>query len=171
MRHSIRRVKIVRTGAALAVALALTLPAGAQTTRRVADQAEPATPATPSASTIGGQVVDRRNALAIAGAVITLLRANTPVASVSTETATLLDNRPVGPLDLLAPAYLTLGGTNVFNSAVQNYGYIGSGVAPALNKFATPGANGLQDFLNGTYSAEEFGLTPPQLTLTLSLRI
>jgi hypothetical protein len=44
-------------------------------------------------------------------------------------------------------------------------------VAPALNKFAPAGANGLADFLNGTYSAEEFGLTPPQVTLTLSLRL
>jgi outer membrane receptor for ferrienterochelin and colicin len=57
-------------------------------------------------------------------------------------------------------ATLTLGGTNIFNSAVQEYGYIGLGTAFATNPYggaATP--------------SERFGLAPAQLTLTFQQRI
>ena len=66
---------------------------------------------------------------------------------------------------------LTLGGTNVFNSAVQFYGLQGSAPVVAVNSFAPPGATGLDQFLSGANGAEEFGLTPPQLTFTLTQRL
>lgn len=65
---------------------------------------------------------------------------------------------------------VTLGGTNIFAQAVQYYGYIGHGTFAAENRFFND-ATAMQEFVNGTYSAEEFGLTPPQLTLTLRQRI
>ena len=71
---------------------------------------------------------------------------------------------------------LTLGGTNVFNQAAQYYGYIGQGTFTRYNPvFATVNgvnaANGLQEYVNGISSNEEFGITPAQITLTLSERI
>lgn len=51
---------------------------------------------------------------------------------------------------------LTLGGTNIFNQAVQYYGYIGYGTAPITNTVA-----------GGAPSpSEEFGIAPAQFTLT-----
>jgi hypothetical protein len=52
---------------------------------------------------------------------------------------------------------LTLGGTNIFNNAVETYGYLGYGLIPASNSFNP----GLQP------ATELFGLAPAQLTLTL----
>ncbi|HEY0797980.1 MAG TPA: TonB-dependent receptor [Candidatus Baltobacteraceae bacterium] len=56
---------------------------------------------------------------------------------------------------------VTLGGTNIFNNAVQDYGYLGLGTVPAVNQFATGPAS----------ASEEFGLAPAQLTLTLQEHI
>jgi hypothetical protein len=74
---------------------------------------------------------------------------------------------------------LTIGGTNVFNNAAQYYGYIGQGTYARLNQFYTnpaystyaPAATATQEFVNGEYTAERFGLTPAQFTLTFSQRI
>ena len=59
---------------------------------------------------------------------------------------------------------ITLGGTNIFNSAVQYYGLIGLGTAPIVNPVAAA---------SGTTPApsEEFGLAPAQLTLTFQQKI
>lgn len=65
---------------------------------------------------------------------------------------------------------LTLGGTNIFGQAVQYYGYIGHGTYAPENHFFSD-ANAMQEFVNGSYTAEEFGLTPPQVTLTLQERL
>ena len=56
---------------------------------------------------------------------------------------------------------ITLGGTNIFNSAVQDYGYIGLGTTPIVNdpSGALPRAS------------EEYGLAPAQLTLTFQQKI
>ncbi|HYK53041.1 MAG TPA: TonB-dependent receptor [Candidatus Eremiobacteraceae bacterium] len=67
---------------------------------------------------------------------------------------------------------VTLGGTNIFNSAVQEYGFIGSGEPQAVNPFAPPSANnGLAQNIAGIASNEEFGLQPANVTLTLTVRI
>lgn len=67
---------------------------------------------------------------------------------------------------------LTLGGTNIFNQAVQNYGYIGAGPPVSANQFA-PSApfTGLGQDIAGIASNEQFGLQPAQLTFTLTARI
>lgn len=65
---------------------------------------------------------------------------------------------------------LTLGGTNIFGQAVQYYGYIGHGTYAPENQFFSD-ATAMQEFVNGSYAAEEFGLTPPQVTLTLQERL
>jgi hypothetical protein len=56
---------------------------------------------------------------------------------------------------------LTLGGTNIFNQAVQYYGYIGFGTAPITND------------LSGAAPApsEEFGIAPATLVLTFQQKI
>lgn len=56
---------------------------------------------------------------------------------------------------------VTLGGTNIFNNAVQDYGYLGFGTAAITN--AVSKAN--------PAPSEEFGIAPAQLTLTLQQRI
>jgi outer membrane receptor protein involved in Fe transport len=56
---------------------------------------------------------------------------------------------------------VTLGGTNIFNQAVQVWGYLGQGTVPAVNQYAPAG------FAAANVS-EEFGLAPAQLTLTLA---
>lgn len=56
---------------------------------------------------------------------------------------------------------MTLGGTNIFNNAVQDYGYIGLGTVPASN--AVSGVT--------MSPMEEYGLLPAQLTLTLSQKV
>jgi hypothetical protein len=72
---------------------------------------------------------------------------------------------------------LTLGGTNIFNQAVQIYGYLGQGTFTRYNPVyaavnGVQAANALQEYVNGINSGqEEFGLTPAQLTLTLTQRI
>ena len=58
-------------------------------------------------------------------------------------------------------ALLTLGGTNIFNSAVQVYGFIGYGTAAMTNAVAG----------QAPIASEEFGLAPAQLTLTLRYKI
>jgi outer membrane receptor protein involved in Fe transport len=55
---------------------------------------------------------------------------------------------------------LTLGGTNIFNNAVQDYGYIGFGTAFGTNPYGGPPT-----------PSEEFGINPPSLTLTLQQRM
>ncbi|MGB8267466.1 MAG: hypothetical protein WCE44_14145 [Candidatus Velthaea sp.] len=65
---------------------------------------------------------------------------------------------------------LTLGGTNIFNNAVQVYGYLGQGVFARENPFFSD-SSALAEFVNGNFSAEEFGIAPATLTLTLSQRI
>jgi outer membrane receptor protein involved in Fe transport len=55
---------------------------------------------------------------------------------------------------------LALGGTNIFNNAVQDYGYIGFGTAYATNRYG-----------GAPSPSEEFGLAPAQLTLTLKQKI
>ncbi len=67
---------------------------------------------------------------------------------------------------------LTLGGTNIFNQAVQNFGLIGSGVPVAVNSFS-PSApfTGLGQNLAGINSNEQFGLQPAQLVFTLTAHI
>ena len=67
---------------------------------------------------------------------------------------------------------LTLGGSNIFNSAEQTYGFIGSGTPQAVNQFAPPAANnGLAQNIAGIASNEEFGIPPSQVTLTLTVRM
>ena len=56
---------------------------------------------------------------------------------------------------------VTLGGANIFNNAVADYGYIGFGTAPITN--AVSKSNPIPN--------EEFGLPPAELTLTLQQRI
>jgi hypothetical protein len=56
---------------------------------------------------------------------------------------------------------VTLGGTNIFNQAVQFYGYLGFGQTPIVNQFN----------LGAAGPTEEFGLPPAQLTLTVSEKI
>ena len=51
---------------------------------------------------------------------------------------------------------LVLGGTNLFNQAVQDYGYIGFGTAPITNNVAG----------GAPLESEEFGIAPAQLTFT-----
>jgi|SRR5580658_506122 outer membrane receptor protein involved in Fe transport len=52
---------------------------------------------------------------------------------------------------------LTLGGTNIFNQAVQFYGYLGYGTAPITNTISG----------SSPAPSEEFGIEPAQLTFTL----
>jgi outer membrane receptor protein involved in Fe transport len=59
---------------------------------------------------------------------------------------------------------ITLGGTNIFNQAVQTYGYLGLGNLYAQNAAAVAAGN-----TNGP--TEEFGIAPAQLTLTMQLKI
>ena len=71
---------------------------------------------------------------------------------------------------------LTLGGTNIFNQATDAYGYIGQGTFTPYNSvYATSNgvsaSNALQEFVNGISSNERFGLSPAQLTLTLTERV
>jgi outer membrane receptor protein involved in Fe transport len=56
---------------------------------------------------------------------------------------------------------ITLGGTNIFNNAVQVYGYIGYGTAAITNSVAGVDPN----------PSEEFGLAPATLTLTLQQKL
>jgi outer membrane receptor for ferrienterochelin and colicin len=56
---------------------------------------------------------------------------------------------------------ITLGGTNIFNSAVQDYGFIGFGTTPIVNSITTRTAA----------PSEEFGLAPGQLTLTFQQKM
>ncbi len=56
---------------------------------------------------------------------------------------------------------LTLGGTNIFNSAVQTYGLIGLGTAAITNPISQV----------SPAPSEEFGLAPAQLTLTFQKKI
>jgi outer membrane receptor protein involved in Fe transport len=56
---------------------------------------------------------------------------------------------------------ITLGGTNIFNSAVQTYGLIGLGTTPITN--AVSGVNPVP--------SEEYGLAPAQLTLTFQQKL
>jgi outer membrane receptor protein involved in Fe transport len=56
---------------------------------------------------------------------------------------------------------ITLGGTNIFNNAVQYYGLIGYGTAPITNSVSG----------NAPVASEEFGLAPAQLTLTLQQKL
>jgi hypothetical protein len=53
---------------------------------------------------------------------------------------------------------LTLGGTNIFNQAVQYFGYLGLGTTALANQYN----------LGTVTPQEEFGLAPAQLTLTLT---
>jgi outer membrane receptor protein involved in Fe transport len=72
---------------------------------------------------------------------------------------------------------LTLGGTNIFNTAVQNFGLIGSGVPVATNSFTSsacgcnPVFTGLGQNLQGINTNEQFGLQPAQLVFTLTAHI
>ena len=63
--------------------------------------------------------------------------------------------------DLGHGTLVTLGGTNIFNNAVQTYGYLGFGTAPITNTVSN----------SNPAPSEEFGLPPAQLTLTLQQRI
>jgi hypothetical protein len=67
---------------------------------------------------------------------------------------------------------LTLGGTNIFNQAVQTYGFIGAGVPQRVNQFA-PAApfTGLGQNLAGITSNEMFGLQPAQLSFTFTAKM
>ena len=67
---------------------------------------------------------------------------------------------------------LTLGGTNIFNQAVQYYGLIGSGLPVAVNSFA-PSApyTGLGQNLAGINTNEQFGIQPAQLVFTLTAKM
>jgi outer membrane receptor protein involved in Fe transport len=56
---------------------------------------------------------------------------------------------------------LTLGGTNLFNQAVQYYGYLGLGTAPITNNVAG----------GAPAPSEEFGIAPAQLTFTFQQKI
>ena len=53
---------------------------------------------------------------------------------------------------------LTLGGTNIFNQAVQYFGYLGLGTTALANQYN----------LGTVTPQEEFGLAPAQHTLTLT---
>jgi hypothetical protein len=66
---------------------------------------------------------------------------------------------------------VTLGGTNIFNQAVQNYGYIGLGLPQRANPFA-PNApyTGIAQNIAGIATNEEFGIQPANLTLSLVIR-
>ncbi len=67
---------------------------------------------------------------------------------------------------------LTLGGTNIFNQAVEQYGYIGAGLPVAANHFAPVAPfTGIGQNLAGINSAEMFGLQPSQLTFTITARM
>lgn len=55
---------------------------------------------------------------------------------------------------------VSLGGTNIFNSAVQYYGYLGFGTAAITNPISG----------NSPAPSEEFGLAPAQLTLTVRVK-
>ena len=55
---------------------------------------------------------------------------------------------------------MTLGGTNIFNNAVQEYGYIGLGTAAITNTVSA----------SSPAPSEEFGIAPAQLTLTFQQR-
>ena len=56
---------------------------------------------------------------------------------------------------------VTIGGTNIFNNAVQDFGYIGFGTAAITNSVSQ----------SSPAPSEEFGLAPAQLTLTLQEKI
>ena len=56
---------------------------------------------------------------------------------------------------------VTIGGTNIFNSGVQDFGYIGFGTAPITNA----------ESALSPMPSEEFGLAPAQVTLTLQQKI
>ena len=56
---------------------------------------------------------------------------------------------------------VTLGGTNLFNQAAQEYGYLGLGTAAITNSVSG----------SSPAPSEEFGIAPAQLTLTLQQRI
>ncbi len=56
---------------------------------------------------------------------------------------------------------VTLGGTNIFNNAVADYGYLGFGTAAITNTVSK----------SSPAPSEEFGIPPAQLTLTLQQRI
>ena len=56
---------------------------------------------------------------------------------------------------------ITLGGTNIFNQAVQDYGYIGLGTAAITNIVSGVAPK----------ASEEFGIAPAQLTLTLQQKL
>jgi hypothetical protein len=55
---------------------------------------------------------------------------------------------------------VSLGGTNIFNSAVQYFGYLGFGTAAITNPVSG----------NSPAPSEEFGLAPAQLTLTVRVK-
>ena len=55
---------------------------------------------------------------------------------------------------------LSVGGTNIFNNAVSDFGLIGVGTIPAVNSFNSP-----------VHASEEFGLAPAQLTVTLQAKM
>ena len=65
---------------------------------------------------------------------------------------------------------ITLGGTNIFGQASDVFGRIGAGTFAPENRFFNDGT-ARQQFVNGTFTAERFGLSPAQLTLTLSHRM
>jgi len=67
---------------------------------------------------------------------------------------------------------LSLGGTNIFNQAVQYYGLIGEGQPVAVNSFA-PSApfTGIGQNLAGISSNEQYGLQPAQLVFTLTAKM
>ena len=67
---------------------------------------------------------------------------------------------------------LSLGGTNIFNQAVQYYGLIGEGQPVAVNSFA-PSApfTGIGQNLAGISSNERYGLQPAQLVFTLTAKM
>ncbi|MBV8298823.1 MAG: TonB-dependent receptor [Candidatus Eremiobacteraeota bacterium] len=74
-------------------------------------------------------------------------------------------------LDRRRNTYVTLGGTNIFNNAVDVFGRIGQGSFTPENPFFSDAPNGLAQYVSGNASAERFGLAPAQLTLTLSHRM
>jgi hypothetical protein len=74
-------------------------------------------------------------------------------------------------LDRRRNTYLTLGGTNIFNNAVDVFGRIGEGTFTPENPFFNDSPSGLAQYVSGNASAERFGLAPAQLTLTLSHRM
>lgn len=64
---------------------------------------------------------------------------------------------------------LTLGGTNIFNSAVQYYGLLGLGPIALVNPVAA--ANAAANGNVAATASEEFGLAPAQLTLTYQQKL